>query len=102
MMLKFPFVPYRPFRVLYIFATVVIFLLVVTSVWFILSEFVTQIMSVGNAVAASVGSDSTTQTQVNTFFTNVKNWLPVIGLIGLTLWSLVYAQRKKQMEGYIP
>lgn len=89
-------------RVLYIFGVIIVFLLVVTSVWFMLSEFVTQVMSTGNAVATSVGSNSQTQQDIDTFFTNVKDWIPILALLGLGAWAFVYAQKKKQFEGYIP
>ncbi len=75
-------------------------MLAVAIYYFIWSQILGTFASVGNTLAANVGSDSATQVLVNTFFTNVVLWVPVLALIGYIYWAFTYAQKQKRMEGY--
>ena len=92
--------PYRPFRILYQTAVVLVTLFLMAFLWFALYV---AIHAVRTGVMATMNQyDVTNSTYPNfvladTFMSNLWNFFLVIVVLGLLYWSYIYAQRKGKL-----
>ena len=93
-------IPYvnRPFRALYIFATIVMFIAIIAGAWyFLIYMFLGTVQAGCQVLAQDLDTNSTYYGYTDTFNTNLIQYFLVLALIGLGYWVYVYAQKKKEM-----
>lgn len=80
--------------VLYIFAVIIVGLIVVPIAWYILMySVVGEFQEVSNNVIFTLGTNSTEQGYTNSFFDNLVTYFLVLFLFGIAYWAYTYAQR---------
>ncbi len=81
-------------RVIYVYAVVIISLMLMAIFWFIFQQIVEAVQVAGRTLANNFGSTSPTYTQADLFMTNIFTYFLVLMLIGMTYWAYIYSQRK--------
>jgi len=88
-------------RLLYVFATIIIFIIVVATTWYM---FLYRIVRTVQAAGVQMMTDMDTYTYeaslTNTFITNLITYFLVIALFGLLIWVYVHAQKPRGYGGY--
>jgi hypothetical protein len=81
-------------RVIYVYAVVIISLMLMAIFWFIFQQIVEAIQISSRSLANSFGSTSPTYTLADQFISNIFTYFLVLMLIGMTYWAYIYSQRK--------
>ena len=83
-----------PVRVLYVYAIVIVGIILIPVVWFGFHYLFWEIQPVAQSISESLGTNSTEYYQVDTFFQAVDEWALLLGLLSLSVWAYVYSQRR--------
>ena len=85
---------------IYIFATIIVFLFVVAVVWFVVWAIITPVSDAITPIATSYHNASwPLYDQLNyslTFMTNFWQYLLALAFFGLVLWVYMYSQHRGQ------
>lgn len=93
--------PLMPVRALYIWALLIVSIMLVAFAWFTIHYFLSILQPICIGVAENMGSNSTTYDTVNTFIGHLDNWLGVIGLIAVIIGAYQYSQKRgRPVYGY--
>jgi hypothetical protein len=84
-----------PVRVLYTLAVFFTFVIVAAIFWFVAANIFAGFESAGVSVAQSTGSNGTTYSLVDTFFTNLWMFFLALALLGFAYWAWIYSQRNE-------
>ncbi len=88
--------PHLRTNLLYIFATILVFIIVVATIWYILIYRIAQTAQVaGLNIMDELGTSSTYSGYTNTFITNIIEYFLVVALLGLGVWVYVRSQKPK-------
>lgn len=83
-------------RLLFVFATIIMFLIVVAVAWYFMPyKLLRTVQAAGNAVMDDLGTASTYSASTNSFFTNLITYFLPLAIFGLGLWVYVHAQKPK-------
>lgn len=85
--------------VLYVYVVILFFICVVAVFWFIQASIFVEVQSVATGIAEDLGSNSTTYTLIDTFYTYLYKYVLVLALIGLSIWVYIYTQRETAQGG---
>ena len=82
--------------VMYIFAVILVGLVVVPVAWYILMyNVVNSFKTSANTVIFALGTNSTQHGYVDSFFSNLITYILVLFLFGVAWWAYTYAQRAR-------
>lgn len=85
-------------NLLYVFAVIIVFLIVIATMWYLVLYRVAQTVQVaGLNIMTEIGTESTYSDLTNTFITNIIIYFLIIAIIGLLIWTWVHSQKP---EGY--
>jgi len=93
--------PYRPVRALYIWAVLIVSIMIVAFAWFTIHYFLSVLQPICISIAENLGSDGGIYSDVNTFIGALDNWLGVIGLLAVIISAYQYSQKRGEpIYGY--
>ena len=88
-------------RLLYVFATAFMFIVVIALAWYFMPyKLLRTVQVAGNAIMDDMGTASSYSEATNGFFTNLITYFLVLAMFGLGLWVYVHAQKPKGVYGY--
>ena len=88
-----------PAQVVYVYATVLVGIVVMAITWFIFREIFLQVQAAGMDTMTRMGTDSATTDLVDSFFENLYQYFLALFLFALLLWAFFYSQRKGSPMG---
>lgn len=83
-----------PSRALYVYAMVIIFVILGACLWFVFYYVFWIIQPVAEGLTVSMGTNGTEWDGVDTFFQNYAEYALVIGLFIMLVAAIVYSQRR--------
>jgi len=84
----------RPIRLLFVVGVLVVGILIIPLIWIGFHYAFGLVQPLTERITESLNTNTTTYTQVDTFFQTIDSWIPVMALLALMVFCIVYAHRR--------
>lgn len=83
-----------PTRSLYVYGMFIFTVVAMALVWYVCHSIFAYVQAIGVATSKTLSTNTTNYNSVNTFFSNVDNYILIVGLIVTVVWALQYSQKR--------